>query len=114
LKSNDVDNGQIVNLDMTAPQFPASASITLERGSYLGAPSSALPAYLVNLAVDPSLADGSAGSGVVTVVPAAGQPAFYPFPSSQQHFTATDLADNVGTSLVTIGRGHTRRAVFGW
>ena len=102
LKSNDVDNGQIVNLDMTAPQFPASASITLERGSYLGAPSSALPAYLVNLAVDPSLADGSAGSGVVTVVPAAGQPAFYPFPSSQQHFTATDLADNVGTGLVTI------------
>jgi NHL repeat/HYR domain len=102
LDSNDVDNGQTVNLDMTAPQFPASASLTLERGSYLGAPSSALPSYLVKLAVDPPLADGSAGSGVVAVVPAAGQPAFYPFPSSQQQFTATDLADNVGTGLVTI------------
>jgi sugar lactone lactonase YvrE len=102
LNSNDADNGQIVKLDMTAPQFPASASITLERRSYLGAPSSALPSYLVDLAVDPALADGTNGSGVVTVVADAGRPAFYPFPSSPQRFTATDLADNVGSGLVTI------------
>ena len=114
LKSNDADNnGQTVNLDMTAPQFPAGASITLERGSYLGAPSSALPSYLVNLAVDPPLADGSAGSGVVTVVAAPGQPAFYPFPTSQQHFTATDLADNVGTGLLTVVVADTVAPVLG-
>jgi len=39
---------------------------------------------------------------VVTVVAAPGQPAFYPFPTSQQRFTATDLADNIGTGLVTV------------
>ena len=99
--SNDVD-GQPVNVDMTAPNFVASPSITLERVTFDGAPPLAgTAAAALALATDPLLTNGGAGSGIATVAPAVALLNF-PFGTTTQSFVATDVAGNAKTSNVIV------------
>ncbi len=99
--SNDVD-GQTVNVDMTAPNFVASPSITLERVTFDGAPPlTGTAAAALALAADPLLTNGGAGSGIATVAPAVALLNF-PFGTTTQSFVATDVAGNAKTSNVIV------------
>jgi hypothetical protein len=101
--TNDAENGgQGFNIDLVAPTFTANAAITLERASYDGAPPPAAnTASLLALATDPALADGTAGSGVVSVAPAAATTAF-PMGTAARSFIAGDAAGNTRTGNINV------------
>ena len=94
--------GRGVNIDMTPPVFVRRPALTLERTSYSGAaPPDRTAAAVLALATDPLLRNGSAGSGVEGVAPAA-LIASFPIGTSAQAFVATDVAGNTVNGSVTV------------
>lgn len=100
--NNPLTEGIGINLDITAPTLVKNATITLERASYNGAPPPAgTAAAMLALATEPALTNGAAGSGLVSVAPAAVL-ANFPFGTTTQSLIATDLAGNARSGSVSV------------